>query len=185
MIAKAINNLEEGIISLLLVTMTLLVFFEVVLRFGFGIGFLWVEELTLHLSAWMVLFGASYGIKVGSHIGVDAVVRLLPSQGRRIITLVALALCLVYCGLFIEGAWVYLSKVYNIGIELEDLPIPKYVGHSILLFGFILLAIRFLQLGWKVIKGDADGFGLTDEAKEALEEFDAEQAVAGSGEAKP
>jgi len=177
MLVRVINSLEEGFISLLLVSMTLLVFFEVFFRYAFGIGFLWVEELTLHLSAWLVLFGASYGVKVGSHIGVDAVVDLLPSKGRRIVTLLALVLCLVYCGLFIDGAWVYLAKVHLIGIDLEDLPIPKYVAHSILLIGFVLLAFRFLQLGWKVIKGEQEGFGLTDEAKDALREHKAEQAA--------
>lgn len=184
MLARVMNSLEEGFISLLLVTMTLLVFFEVVLRYVFGIGFLWVEELTLHLSAWLVLFGASYGVKVGSHIGVDAVVNLLPSKGRRIVTLLALVLCLVYCGLFIDGAWVYLAKVHMIDIELEDLPIPKYIAHSILLIGFVLLAFRFLQIGWRVINGKQEGFGLTDEAKDALKEHKAEQAAAAAGETK-
>ncbi len=184
MLARVMNSLEEGFISLLLVTMTLLVFFEVVLRYVFGIGFLWVEELTLHLSAWLVLFGASYGVKVGSHIGVDAVVNLLPSKGRRIVTLMALVLCLVYCGLFIDGAWVYLAKVHSISIELEDLPIQKYVAHSILLIGFVLLAFRFLQIGWRVINGETEGFGLTDEAKDALREHKAEQAAAAAGETK-
>ena len=186
MFGRIVNGLEEGIISLLLVTMTLLVFLEVVLRFGFHIGFLWVEELTLHLSAWMVLFGASYGVKVGSHIGVDALVRVLPSQTRRIVTLVAIALCLVYCVLFIEGAWVYLAKVHKIGIELEDLPIPKWIAHSILLIGFVLLAIRFLQLGWMVITGKTDGFRHADEAKDALKQLEEDEAAAKGGEgAKP
>lgn len=175
MLSQITNRLEEGIISLLLVVMTLLVFVEVVLRFGFHVGFLWSDELTLHLSAWLVLFGASYGVKVGSHIGVDAVVRLLPERGRRVVTLIALVLCLIYCGLFIEGAWVYLAKVYQIKIELEDLPVQKYVAHSILLFGFILLAFRFVQLGWKVIKGEADGFRHADEAQEALAALEKER----------
>ena len=167
---KIFNHLEEGILSLLLVGMTLLVFMEVVLRFGFGIGFLWVEELTLHMSAWLVLFGASYGVRVGSHIGVDAIVRLLSSSTRRTVTLIALVLCLVYCGLFMQGAWVYLAKVHKIGIELEDIPVEKWIAHSILFIGFLLLLIRFLEVGWKVMRGELDGFKLVDEAKEALEE---------------
>jgi C4-dicarboxylate transporter DctQ subunit len=185
MLARIVNGVEEGVISLLLVSMTLLVFVEVVLRYGFGIGFMWVQELTLHMSAWLVLFGASYGVKVGSHIGVDAIVRLLSPPVRRIVTLAAIALCLIYCAVFIQGAWVYLEKMVKIGIHLEDIPIPKYAAHSILLFGFVLLAIRFLQLGWAVFKGDADGFRLADEAKEALDEVatSADEQVA--GDAKP
>ena len=40
---------------------------------------------------------------------------------------------------------------------------------TILLIGLVLLVIRFLQLGWKVITGEADGFHMADEAKESLE----------------
>lgn len=180
---RLLNRLEEGFISLLLVLMTLLVFLEVVLRYGFGIGFLWVEELTLHMSGWMVLFGASYGVKVGSHIGVDALVRLLPVAARRIVTLVAVACCLGYVGLFMVGSWVYLSKVHMIGIDLEDLPIPKYIAHSILLIGFVLLGIRFIELGWALMKGETDGFRQSDEAKEALEQLEKERAAEKDGEA--
>ncbi len=170
MVGRIVNKLEESVISLLLVGMTLLVFAEVVMRFGFGTGALWIQELTLHMSAWMVLFGASYGIKVGSHIGVDAVVRLLPAGVRRYVTMLAVALCLVYCGLFLYGGWIYLSKVHMIGFELEDMPIQKWMAHSILFIGFVLLSVRFLQLLWALITHRADSFKLADEAKDALKE---------------
>ncbi len=163
-----INGLEEGIISFLLAAMTLLVFVEVVLRFGFGTGLMWAQEATLYLSAWMVLFGMSYGLKVGSHLGVDALVRVMPSATRRIVSILAVLLCLIYCGLFLSGSWVYTRKMFKLGIELEDIPIPKWLAHSILLIGFALLALRFLQLLWKLITGKADGFSMTDEVKESL-----------------
>jgi len=168
MIRRIVNNLEEIIICLLLAAMTLLVFVEVVLRFGFGIGLMWSQELTLHLSAWMVLFGVSYGVKVGSHIGVDALVKIFPSPIRRVISGAAVLACLVYCGLFTSGAWVYLVKIHKIGIELDDMPIQKWVAHSILLIGMILIAIRLLILLWAIATGKADGFSMVDEAKESM-----------------
>jgi len=168
MVRSFINQLEEGFISLLLAVMTLLVFVEVVLRFGFNTGLMWAQELTLHLSAWMVLFGASYGLKVGSHLGVDALVRVLSSKARRIVTIVAVLASLVYCGLFIKGSFVYLDKMYMIGIHLEDLPVPKWFAHGILLVGFVMMAIRLLQLLWQLITGKADGFNMVDEAKESM-----------------
>ena len=165
---RAIARLEEAIISLLLVAMTLLVFIEVVLRFVFNTGFIWAQEATLYLSAWFVLLGTSYGVKVGAHIGVDALVKLFPPRIRRGVTLAALALCLFYCALFFYGSWIYLSKVRMIGIEMEDLPIPKWMAMNVLLIGFALLAFRFLQLAWAVITGKSDGFHLADEAKESM-----------------
>lgn len=170
MFNRIFQRLEEGLISLLLVSMTLLVFVEVVLRFGFNSGFLWMQELTLLASAWFVMLGASYGVKVGSHIGVDAVVRLLNPQLRRWVSMVAVVLCLIYCGILLTGSWIYLDKVRSIGLELEDIVFPKWIAHSILVIGFGLLGIRFLELLWSMIKGETDSFHLADEAKEALEE---------------
>ena len=57
----------------------------------------------------------------------------------------------------------------KIGIELEDLPIPAWVAHSLLLFGFLFLTIRLLIILWSVITGKADGFKHADEAKESME----------------
>jgi len=120
MFMRLINRIEEAIICILLITTTLLVFLDVVMRFGFNAGFMWTQELTLHMSAWMVLFGASYGLKVGSHIGMDAFVKIFPAIGQRILSSIAAILALLYCGLIFYGSWIYLAKMKMIGIELED-----------------------------------------------------------------
>ncbi|MBE9396863.1 TRAP transporter small permease [Pontibacterium sp. N1Y112] len=169
MIRKVIDHFEESFLSLLMVSMTLLVFAEVVLRFGFNTGIHWAQEVTLLIAAWFVLYGASYGVKVGAHIGVDVFVKLLPSPIHRFLTLLAIVLALVYCGMFLYGSWIYLAKMKMIGIELEDLPIPKWIPMSILVIGFALLALRFLELGWKVLKGEVEGFHFVDEAAESME----------------
>ncbi|BCO08713.1 C4-dicarboxylate ABC transporter permease [Desulfolithobacter dissulfuricans] len=169
MFLRILNRTEEAIICLLLVLTTLLVFADVVMRFGFNSGFMWTQELTLHMSAWFVLFGASYGIKVGSHIGMDAFVKLFPPLGRRILTAIGCLLGLLYCGLVLYGSWIYLAKVKKIGIELEDLPIPAWIAHGMLIVGFTFLSIRILLLLRDVIIGRADGFRHADEAKESME----------------
>ncbi|MCB1877859.1 MAG: TRAP transporter small permease [Chromatiales bacterium] len=166
---RLLHAVEEGFLSLLLVAMTLLVFVEVLMRFVFNTGIAWAQELTLYLSAWFVLLGAAYGIRVHAHIGVDAVVKLLPGTLRRAIAAIALLLCLVYCGLFLAGSWTYLSKMFLIGIELDDLPVPKWVAQGPLLVGFALLLVRFLELLWAVYKGTSLGFDCHDEARESLQ----------------
>lgn len=193
MLLRFLLKAEENIIALLLVSMTLLVFTDVVMRFGFGAGLIWSQELTLYLSAWFVLFGISYGLKVGAHIGVDAVVKLLPSHIQRIASSLAVILCLVYCGLFFYGAWIYLQKMYQLGIGMEDLSVPLWFAHlwseetleawkidpedpliplwisqSILLIGLSLFSIRLLELLWSVVTGKSSGFRHTNEAEESM-----------------
>ncbi len=169
MIRKLIDKFEEGFLCLLLVSMTLLVFAEVIARFGFNAGIHWAQEVTLLLSAWFVLFGASYGVKVGAHIGVDVFVKMLPKGVHRGFTLLAIALALFYCGLFLYGSWIYVGKMKMIGVELQDLPVPRWIPMTVLLIGFATLIIRFLELGWSVLTHKTDGFGFADEAEESLE----------------
>lgn len=194
MFSKRSNTIEESFVSLLLVAMTLLVFFEVVSRFVFNIGFQWLEEVTLTLGAWFVLFGASYGVKVGAHIGVDAFVQSLPKKARKTTAIAAVVLCLAYCCLFISGSWTYLAKMYSIGITMEDVHVPQmlvelfddetlweifridseeplmplWIAQSVLLIGFVSLFYRFFQLLLKIITGKAEGFKFADEAEESM-----------------
>ena len=169
MLLKMLNRAEESVIKILLILTTVLVVLDVVMRFGFNTGFLWSQELTLHMSAWFVLFGASYGIKVGSHIGMDAFVKLFPILGRKILSGFACVFALCYCGLVLYGSWIYLSKMKRIGIDLEDLPIPTWLAHAMLLVGFTFLTIRISILLFSIIFSDSDGFKVADEARESME----------------
>lgn len=164
-----LNRLEEGSITFLMAATTLLVFVEVILRFVFNTGMMWAQELTLHMAAWMVILGAPYGLKVGSHIGIDAFVRALNPRTARLVTALAVLAGLAYCGLFGYGSWVYAKKMWVTGIELEDMDIPRWLAHgAMLLLGFALLAMRLLTLLWKLYTGQASGFSLADEAKESM-----------------
>jgi C4-dicarboxylate transporter DctQ subunit len=169
MFLRILNRIEEAAICLLLVATTALVFIDVVMRFGFNAGFLWSQELTLLMSAWFVLLGASYGLKVGAHIGMDAFVKLFPAVGRRILTGIGCVLGIIYCGLILKGSWLYLKKVKMIGIGMEDLPgLPTWIAHGMLIVGFVFLTIRLLIILWAVFTGQSDGFKHADEAKESM-----------------
>ena len=169
MFFRILGRLEEAIISLLIVIMTLLVFLDVIMRFVFNTGLMWNQELTLLTCAWFVLFGASYGLKVGSHIGMDAFVKLFPEGVQRFLTGIGAVLSLVYCSLLLYGSFIYLKKMKMIGIGLEDLPIPRWIAHSILIFGVILFSIRLLQILWSVIIGTSTGFRHANEAEDSME----------------
>jgi len=165
---RILAGVEESVIALLLSVMTLLVIIEVILRYGFSTGLLWIQELTLLLAAWLVLVGAAYGVKKGAHIGMGLAVRRLPLAWRRRAGALAALLCLAYCALFLAGSWEYLAKIKRFGIELEDLPVPQWLAHGILVPGFLLLAFRFAQLLWNILHKRADGLLIADEASEAL-----------------
>ncbi len=163
-----LDRFEEWIVVLMLAAMTLITFIQVVLRYVFNQGFTWALELTTVCFAVMIFVGISYGVRVGAHIGVDALVKLLPSGRRRVVSVLAVLLCLVYAGIVLIGSYEYVSKMKAVGIELEDMPIPLWIVRAVMPFGYALMALRFLQVLWQLITGKSDSLNLADEAADAM-----------------
>lgn len=102
-----IHSLEETLIAALLGGMTIITFSNVVARYVFNSNILWALEVTVFLFAWLVLLGASYAVKVHAHLGVDAIVNMLPAGARRIVGLIAAAVCIAFSLLMLKGAYDY------------------------------------------------------------------------------
>ncbi len=88
-------RLLEVAIGLLLAAMVVLVFGNVVLRYGFNSGIAVSEELSRWFFVWMVFLGAIVALKDGTHLGTDVVVSRLGPTGRRV-CLVAGRLLMLY-----------------------------------------------------------------------------------------
>jgi C4-dicarboxylate transporter DctQ subunit len=165
---KYLKRLDEWLIALMLAAMTLVTFMQVVLRYIFNSGFTWALQLNTVLFAVMIFIGISYGVRVGAHIGVDAVVKLLPPKPRRITSILAVLLCLLYAGIVIYGSMIYVLKMKSVGIEMDDLPLKIWIARAILPIGFTLLALRFLPVLFNLVTGKSDRLHLADEVEEAL-----------------
>jgi C4-dicarboxylate transporter DctQ subunit len=165
---KILDRIEEWIVIVMLALMTLLTFLQVVMRYAFNSGYTWALELTTIFFAMMIFVGISYGVRVGAHIGVDALVKTFPSGLRRAASIVVVLLCLLYAGLVLYGSWGYVSTMRMVGVELEDLPVPIWIVRSILPFGYALLALRLGQVLWALITGRSDRLHLGNEAADAL-----------------
>jgi C4-dicarboxylate transporter DctQ subunit len=109
-----LDRIEETLIALILGSMTLLTFANVVARKAFNANILWALELTVFLFAWMVLLGASYLVKKNGHLGVDALINVLSPPMRRVMALISVALCLVFSFLLLKGAWDYWANFANL-----------------------------------------------------------------------
>lgn len=165
---KILDHLEEWIIGLMLAAMTALTFLQVVMRYVFNSGFSWALELTTVFFAFMIFVGISYGVRVGSHIGVDALVKMMPHNTRRNVSILAVLLSLLYVGLVLTGASIYVLKMKEVGIEFEDMPIERWQVLIIMPIGFVLTGWRFLQILAGLITGKTDSLRLADEAAEAM-----------------
>jgi len=109
-----IDSIEETLIAILLGVMTLLTFANVVARYAFNSNILWALELTVFMFAWLVLLGASYAVKKGAHLGVDAVLNIVSPATKKILGIIAALVCVVFAFLLLKGAWDYWANFANL-----------------------------------------------------------------------
>ena len=162
-----LEHLEEGLIAFLMAAMTLTAFSQVVARYVFNYSFVWALELNTVFFAWLIFLGMSYGVRVKAHIGIDAVTKMLAPAAQRAVGMVGAALCAIYAVIVLIGGWNYVSKMIDVGIDMQDLPIPQWVPRLVLPIGFTLLALRFGQAFVRLWHGESTRL-LADEAAEAL-----------------
>lgn len=162
-----LEYLEETLVIVLMAVMTLLTFTQVVARYIFNYSFVWALEITGVMFAWLIFIGMSYGVRVGVHIGVDALVKSLGTRPARIVGSVAAALCIAYSLIVAWGGYQYVSKMYDVGILMQDVPIQQWIPRLVMPLGFTLLAFRFSQVLWRIASGQ-EAHLLGDEVKEAL-----------------
>lgn len=101
----ATGRLLEWLLVLLLVGMVVLVFGNVVLRYGMNSGITISEELSRWFFVWMTFLGAAVGVKEHAHLGTDMLVSRLGERGKRACLLVAQVLMLVITVLILQGSW--------------------------------------------------------------------------------
>ncbi|QLK44462.1 TRAP transporter small permease [Vibrio owensii] len=185
------DAIEETLIAFFLGAMTLLTFANVIFRYVFNDNILWALELTVFMFAWMVLVGASYGVKKHFHIGVDVIINMVSEPKRKILALLAAAGCLAFSILLLVGSWNYWYPFVTerAWYETDDIPmpemfqfladwlnegeryekLPRFIPYFALPLGMALLTFRFVQITWQIATGKLDRLIAGHEVEEELE----------------
>ena len=143
-----VDRIEETLIAVLLGIMTVMTFANVVARYAFNANIFYALELTVFLFAWLVLLGASYAVKKKAHLGVDAILNMVGSRKKRLLALIAAAVCVLYAFLLLKGSWDYWAPYANLPptegrwfplgfvekfrgqgwYETQDIPVPFFLS---------------------------------------------------------
>lgn len=192
---KFVDALEEKIIVVLLGLMVLITFSQVIARYIFNAGWGSALEITQVLFAWLILFGMSYGLKHGIHLGVDILIRKFSTPVFKVFAVLGGLLCILYGAIFFSADWIawvggpenkggayyYWAKIKKIGIGMEsivlpefifgpDERLPRWIAYLMLPIGLALFIFRAIQATLAIIKGDKEMIIAAHEAEELLEE---------------
>jgi TRAP-type C4-dicarboxylate transport system permease small subunit len=104
-IADGCFKVIEAFLALCLLSMVVMVFGNVVLRYVFNSGITISEEMSRYAFVWLVFVGAVVAMRERAHIGIDTLVTRLPRLGKKICLAISEALMLFCCFLFFWGTW--------------------------------------------------------------------------------
>lgn len=174
MTMKALDHLEEWLITFLMGTATVIIFAAVVHRYvsGYdipvvqdwllGLNFGWAQELCIIMFVWMAKFGAAYGVRTGIHVGVDVLINRLQDSTRARFIIFGLLAGALFTGIvgtlgatFVWENGAHYSIFKFLGMNTGDLPEgpttpdlewPTWIVYCAVPFGSYLMCFRFLQV---------------------------------------
>jgi TRAP-type C4-dicarboxylate transport system permease small subunit len=134
---------------------------QIFLRNALHTGVAWTEPMARYLVLWIAFFGALTATSRARHLAIDVVALVLPPRRRAVLQRVTSVVAALVCGALANGAYVYLRQEYQFGKE-AFLGLRTWAVQSVLLFGFGLLAYRFLVgalFGHDHDEGESAGIG--------------------------
>jgi TRAP-type mannitol/chloroaromatic compound transport system permease small subunit len=113
-IINLINKLIEETVSWLTLFMVLITFLVVVLRYGFNIGFIWMQESVRFMYAAVFLLCAGYTLLKDKHVRVDVLYLSLSERSKAIVDLLgSVFLLLPVCFVIFYYSWSYVINSWQ------------------------------------------------------------------------
>ena len=153
-----VQKFLDSLMAVCLAIMAASVFFNVVLRYGFGSGLAASAELSRLLFVWMVFIGATAAYPKGEHMAFTSLLHPLLKPGRetalKLATRLIHALVVLSCALVGWGAW------QQVVVGMDSVSVVLRYPQALLPLPALLctLAIGLMALV-QLIQGRAIDFG--------------------------
>lgn len=138
-----LQAITEYLLFFMIAVMVVVVFAQVFCRFVLKASLPWSEEMSRYIMVWISMLGASIGIRRKGHVGVEAVVMLLPGGLKKIASMITtfVAAC------FFVGMIYFGVKICGIVVSQESpaMEISMAIPYSALVAGGLLMLLYSLE----------------------------------------
>jgi TRAP-type C4-dicarboxylate transport system permease small subunit len=174
---RMFNRLIEGyckvlglLIAAALALMVVLVFGNVIMRYGFNSGITVSEELSRWLFVWMTFMGAIVAMKEGAHLGSDTLVSRMPLPVKKLFFVAGHGLMLFVCWLLFKGA---LDQVIiNLETTSAVMEASMAIFYSCGVVTAVSVALILLHNLWRLLTGqlsEAELIGVRESEEEPID----------------
>ncbi len=138
--------------------MVLLTFTIVILRYGFNLGWIWLQESLTYLHVMVFSIAAAWTLQQDGHVRVDIFYTNMTQKNRALVDLLGSLVFLVPCCIFILIiAWPYVAnswKLLESSREAGGLPLVFLLKSLILVMPALLLGQAVINItdAWKTLR---------------------------------
>jgi len=138
---------EDWVSFALFWILAFIVFYQVFTRYIMEDPAGWTEEIARYFLVAIVFIGAAMSVRKNNHIQVDYFYRLMPKAMGRVVSIaVDIARCL-FLGYSSWLCWLLIQRIGMSRMAIIDLPVGWVF--SAMLFGFVLMFWRSLEVAWR------------------------------------
>jgi C4-dicarboxylate transporter DctQ subunit len=121
---QILGRIEKMLLVVLMATMVLIAFTQIVLRNFFETGIAWGDSLVRYLVLWVGFIGATLATRESKHIKIDVFSHWLPGIASNINHFIIHLFSCTTCGLLTYAALKFVRNEYQMGsVDFLDLPI--------------------------------------------------------------
>ncbi|MEY2618969.1 MAG: 2,3-diketo-L-gulonate transporter small permease protein YiaM [Pseudomonadota bacterium] len=153
---KTLNDLFFRLVEFLLVVMlsamVVMVFGNVVLRYGFNDSIISSEELSRFLFIWITFLGAIVTLRENAHLGVDTLVRKMSLRGKRVAAIVSNLMMIGCCTLMFYGT--FKQHTINASTRSAVTELPMIWVYGVGYVASIAMALILVGKLIRLVRGD-------------------------------
>ncbi|WP_282341237.1 MULTISPECIES: TRAP transporter small permease [Pseudomonas] len=137
--------LQRILVVLAGVSLTALIFTQVVSRYFFETAIFGVEEIACYVAVWMYFLGASVGAEQRGHMSASLVELLLRGEtAQRLVRLLVCVLSVTLCGWMTIWAWGLARWSLKLGMMSTEINLPVGYAQLAMPVGLGLMTLYFL-----------------------------------------
>jgi TRAP-type mannitol/chloroaromatic compound transport system permease small subunit len=143
----ALTDLVGRATSWLALALALVMGANVLLRYGFSLGWIWAQELEWHILVPICLLGMSYALRAGEHVRVDVLFQSFGPRTKHAVDIAAAILGMLLSVIVIKLSINYVMQAWDAN---EGSPNPggmdhRYIIKSLIPIGFALFFLQSLS----------------------------------------
>lgn len=142
-INDAIFMVVKYVLTYALLITTALAFIQIVSRYAIGFSYAELDELSLHMFAWLISMGVAFAFRAKAHLGITALTRHLNGRVKLIVeTFIIVSMIIFLLTVFASG--ISFAKLGMLQ-ETPALYLPLGYIYASLPFGAALCIIVFIE----------------------------------------